>query len=113
LITVRSFLASLVILSTTQFTFAQSAEPVPLAGYSRQTSANERSWEKKLQDGVVASNLRENMQRLSARPHHVGSPYDKDNSEWLLAKFKEYGFDAISKPSRFFSLRPKSAWSNC
>ncbi|HZD30159.1 MAG TPA: M28 family metallopeptidase, partial [Candidatus Angelobacter sp.] len=34
------------------------------------------------------------MQRLSARPHHVGSPYDKDNAEWMLAKFKSFGFDA-------------------
>ena len=34
------------------------------------------------------------MKRLSARPHHVGSPYDKDNAEWLLAKFKEFGLDA-------------------
>jgi N-acetylated-alpha-linked acidic dipeptidase len=34
------------------------------------------------------------MQRLSARPHHVGSPYDKDNAEWMLAKFKEWGLDA-------------------
>jgi N-acetylated-alpha-linked acidic dipeptidase len=38
--------------------------------------------------------MRENMRRLSARPHHVGSPYDKDNAEWLLARFKEYGWDA-------------------
>jgi N-acetylated-alpha-linked acidic dipeptidase len=107
LITARSFLASLVILSTTQFTFSQSAEPAPLAGYSRQTSANERSWEKKLQDGVVAGNLRENMQRLSARPHHVGSPYDKDNSEWLLAKFKEYGFDAHIETFQVLFPTPK------
>ena len=34
------------------------------------------------------------MQRLSARPHHVGSPYDKDNAEWMLAQFKEWGWDA-------------------
>ena len=34
------------------------------------------------------------MQRLSARPHHVGSPYDKDNAEWMLGKFKEWGWDA-------------------
>lgn len=34
------------------------------------------------------------MRRLSARPHHVGSPYDKDNAEWMLARFKEWGFDA-------------------
>ena len=38
--------------------------------------------------------LRDSMQRLSARPHHVGSPYDKENAEWMLAKFKEWGFDA-------------------
>ena len=34
------------------------------------------------------------MKRLSARPHHVGSPYDKDNAEWILAHFKEWGWDA-------------------
>lgn len=34
------------------------------------------------------------MRRLSARPHHVGSPYDKDNAEWLLAQLKSYGLDA-------------------
>src|SRR5438093_11784708 len=33
------------------------------------------------------------MQRLSSRPHHVGSPYDKDNAEWIAAKFKEFGLD--------------------
>jgi N-acetylated-alpha-linked acidic dipeptidase len=79
--------------------WAQSAaEATPensrLAGYSTQSSRAELGWEKKLQDGVLADNLRQNMQRLSARPHHVGSPYDKDNAEWILAKFKEWGFDA-------------------
>jgi N-acetylated-alpha-linked acidic dipeptidase len=33
------------------------------------------------------------MQHLSARPHHVGSPYDKENAEWIAAKFKEFGLD--------------------
>ena len=42
----------------------------------------------------MPANIRENMRRLSARPHHVGSPYDKDNAEWILSKFKEWGFDA-------------------
>jgi N-acetylated-alpha-linked acidic dipeptidase len=65
-----------------------------LTGYSSDTLSIERSWEKKFQDGVVPANIRENMRRLSARPHHVGSPYDKDNAEWILAKFKEWGFEA-------------------
>ena len=65
-----------------------------LLGYSSQTSQPERDWEKKFRDGIAPANIRENMQRLSARPHHVGSPYDKDNAEWILGKFKEWGFDA-------------------
>ena len=39
-------------------------------------------------------NLRDYMKRLSARPHHVGSPYDKENAEWILSRFKEWGWDA-------------------
>jgi N-acetylated-alpha-linked acidic dipeptidase len=43
---------------------------------------------------VNAQNIGEYMRRLSARPHHVGSPYDKDNAEWIAAKFREWGWDA-------------------
>jgi N-acetylated-alpha-linked acidic dipeptidase len=65
-----------------------------LDGYSKTASAAERQWEEKFRSLPVAGNIRENMRRLSARPHHVGSPYDKENAEWMLAKFKEWGFDA-------------------
>jgi N-acetylated-alpha-linked acidic dipeptidase len=65
-----------------------------LGGYASDTSSVERSWERKFQEGVVPANIRENMRRLSARPHHVGSPYDKDNAEWILARFKEWGLEA-------------------
>jgi N-acetylated-alpha-linked acidic dipeptidase len=71
-----------------------NAEDPQLLGYSSQTSQQQKDWEKKFRDGIVPDKIRENMRRLSARPHHVGSPYDKDNAEWILSKFKEYGFDA-------------------
>jgi N-acetylated-alpha-linked acidic dipeptidase len=96
----RSLTCYLLLLTFTQFAVAQAApeQAAPastqLFGYSAQTSATERDWEKKFQDGIVPANMRENMRRLSARPHHVGSPYDKDNAEWMLARFKEWGFDA-------------------
>src|SRR5207244_6654947 len=54
----------------------------------------ERDCEGKFRDIPTADNLRDYMERLSARPHHVGSTYDKDNAEWLLAKFKGWGLDA-------------------
>ena len=65
-----------------------------IAGYTRTSSTAEGALEKKFQDGIVPGNIRENMRRLSARPHHVGSPYDKDNAEWILARMQEWGLDA-------------------
>jgi N-acetylated-alpha-linked acidic dipeptidase len=65
-----------------------------MLGYSAQGAVLQGQWERKFKDGISAANIRENMRRLSARPHHVGSPYDKDNAEWILSKFKEWGFDA-------------------
>ena len=56
--------------------------------------------------------MRDSMQRLSARPHHVGSPYDKQNAEWILAQFKSLGSTRRLKLSMFSSPRPKSACSN-
>jgi N-acetylated-alpha-linked acidic dipeptidase len=73
---------------------ATSSEQTPLAGYSAAGSAAEREWEAKFRAMPSADNLRESMQRLTARPHHVGSPYDKDNAEWILAKLKGWGLDA-------------------
>src|ERR1700748_3564505 len=52
------------------------------------------SWDAKFRELPQAANIRASMERMSARPHHVGSPYDKDNAEWLLARFKEWGWDA-------------------
>ncbi|MBA3768440.1 MAG: folate hydrolase, partial [Acidobacteria bacterium] len=38
-------------------------------------------------------NLRAWMQRLSARPHHVGSPYDKENAEFIAGLFRSWGYE--------------------
>src|SRR6267154_4395914 len=71
-----------------------AANQTTLVGYSPRASQSEREWETKFRAIPDPANLREYMRRLSARPHHVGSPYDKDNAEWILAHFKEWGLDA-------------------
>lgn len=65
-----------------------------LAGYSAQSTRTERDWENKFRAIPNSDNQRDYMKRLSARPHHVGSAYDRDNAEWLLTKMKEWGLDA-------------------
>jgi N-acetylated-alpha-linked acidic dipeptidase len=73
---------------------ATPADPPVLRGFSAESERAERDWESKFRAIPDPANLRQYMQRLSARPHHVGSPYDKDNAEWILSKFKEWGLDA-------------------
>lgn len=71
-----------------------TAEEGPLYGYSAESSRVEHQWEEKMRAIPDPKNLRAYMERLAARPHNVGSDYDKDNAEWILAKFKEFGLDA-------------------
>ncbi|HEX4007432.1 MAG TPA: transferrin receptor-like dimerization domain-containing protein [Acidobacteriaceae bacterium] len=92
--------------------FALSAYAVDaghvLRGYTPEDSATEVSWEQKFRAMPDAGRIKENMRRLSARPHHVGSPYDHDNAEWLLAQLQSYGLDAhIEEFSALFPT-PKS-----
>jgi N-acetylated-alpha-linked acidic dipeptidase len=69
------------------------ANDQPLLGYSAESSRTERQWEEKFRAIPSTDNLRSFMERLAAHPHHVGSPYDKDNADWIAAKFKEFGLD--------------------
>jgi N-acetylated-alpha-linked acidic dipeptidase len=88
------FVSVFLVGTLTPFQSHVTADDVPLAGYSAQSSATERQWEEKFRAIPDPAKLRAYMQRLTARPHNVGSPYDKDNAEWILAKYKEFGLDA-------------------
>jgi N-acetylated-alpha-linked acidic dipeptidase len=88
----RALLAS--VLTFTVLPLPAQNTPSSLTGYSAQNSATEQQWEEKARAIPQPENLRNYMQRLSARPHAVGQPYDKDNAEWLLAQFKSWGLDA-------------------
>ena len=53
-----------------------------------------KPWDETFRSMPRPDNIRTSMERLAAQPHHVGSAYDKANAEWILAKFKEWGWDA-------------------
>src|ERR1700687_4520983 len=85
---------SVAFLSLALLSAAPPAESPAITGFSLEASRVERDWEAKFRAIPSPTNLRDYMQRLSARPHHVGSAYDKENAEWILSKFKEWGLDA-------------------
>jgi len=79
----------------------------PLYGFSAQHSQTERDWEKKFRALPNPQKQRDYMQLLAARPHHVGSAYDKQNAEWILARFKEWGLDAQIESFKVLFPTPK------
>jgi N-acetylated-alpha-linked acidic dipeptidase len=90
----RILLSALLCLIAMMPLSAANTEEQSLYGFTAASSRTERDWESKMRAIPDPRRLRDAMQRLSARPHHVGSPYDKDNAEWILAQFKSWGFDA-------------------
>src|SRR6266550_3974391 len=89
----RPLLSSLLI-SATGLALAPSPTDVPLRGFFAQSIQAQRDLETRFKSMPDPAHMKDAMQRLSARPHHVGSAYDKDNAEWILAQFKSYGWDA-------------------
>lgn len=83
---------------------AMTAQDKNLMGFSSDTSSVQRSLESKFDSYLKADNLRTWLKRLSARPHHLGSPYDKENAEFIAAQFKSWGFD--TKIEQFDVLFP-------
>ena len=88
---VRAFAVSA---SAVVFLSAAARVDGDLRGYTAASSKVERDWESKIRAIPEPARMRESLRRRSARPHHVGSPYDKDNAEWLRDQFKSYGWDA-------------------
>ncbi len=80
-----------------------SADP-PLFGFTAHSARAQREWETRFRSLPLPDSLRSYMRQLSARPHHVGSPYDSTNAEWIRARLASWGWDA--KIEQFDALIP-------
>jgi N-acetylated-alpha-linked acidic dipeptidase len=89
----RLLLSSLLV-SATGLALTPSPADTPLRGFFPQSVQAQRDLETRFKAMPDPSRMREAMRVLSARPHHVGSAYDRTNAEWILAQFKSYGWDA-------------------
>jgi len=89
----RKLLSSL-LLSATGLALTPAPTDTSLRGFFPQSVQAQRDLEARFKAMPDPGRMREAMRRLSARPHHVGSAYDKDNAEWILGQFKSYGWDA-------------------
>ena len=68
--------------------------PAGIRGFAPDAARQQREWEGRFKAIPDAARQREYLRRLSARPHHVGSPYQKENSEYMRDLFRSWGWDA-------------------
>src|SRR5205085_4444130 len=79
----------------TPFVFATQAAETggPILGFTADSAAKERALESQFDSKLSRDNLRDWSKRLSARPHHIGTPYDADNAQFLASLFRSWGYD--------------------
>src|SRR6185437_5327332 len=75
-----------------------------MLGFTSAGAAQQQQLEQRFDALLSASEMRDWLKRLSSEPNQVGSPHDKANAEWMLAQFKEWGWDA--RIERFDVLYP-------
>ena len=80
----------------------------PLLGFSDDHATQQKALEARFDSHLDAPSLREWMKRLSARPHHVGSPYDKDNAEFMAGLFRSWGFQTQIEQFKVLFPTPKT-----
>src|SRR2546430_16642784 len=73
--------------------FAQTATDKPILGFTPANAAKEHALEAQFDAKMNRDNLRNWMQRLSARPHHLGSDYDRQNAVFIASLFRSWGYD--------------------
>jgi N-acetylated-alpha-linked acidic dipeptidase len=98
------------VLALAAWTYADTTPPSsgPLLGFSNDHASQQRALEARFDSHLEAASLREWMKRLSARPHHVGSPYDKDNAEFMAGLFRSWGFQTEIEQFKVLFPTPKT-----
>jgi N-acetylated-alpha-linked acidic dipeptidase len=86
---------------------AAAAADRPLAGFSDASAAAQRALEASYDARLDAAALGRWMDRLAARPHHVGSEYGRQNAEFLAEQFRSWGYDTRVEEFQVLFPTPK------
>jgi len=96
---------SLLVLISCSFVSSSFSQDKSLPGFNHDQAQQQIKLEKQFDSFLQADNLRTWLKRLSARPQHIGSPYRKQNAEFIKSLFESWGYDArIEKFDIYFPI---------
>ena len=79
-----------------------------LQGFSAAAAARELGVERRFDAGLDPAQLREWLQRMSSEPNQVGSAHDKQNADFMLERFRAWGWEAHIETFYILYPTPKS-----
>ena len=103
---IRRVLPTALVLLTAS-TFAQQTNDKPILGFTPSNAAKEHALEAQFDAKMNRDDLRNWMQRLAARPHHLGSDYDRQNAEFIASLFRSWGYDTNIEEFQVLFPTPK------
>lgn len=77
---------------TTMFFATATQAQQKLMGFTDTHAAAQLEWEKRFDAQLKAQNLDTWMKYLTSHPHHVGSPQDKANADYIANLLKQWGY---------------------
>src|SRR5213596_951691 len=72
--------------------FVASSNAQKIMGFTDANATKQMDWEKQFDAQLNTQNLDTWMQFLTSHPHHVGSPQDKANAEYIANLFRNWGW---------------------
>lgn len=64
-----------------------------MLGFTTERARTQADLESRFDANLRVDNLRSWLKRLSARPHHLGSAYNKQNADFIAAQFRSWGYE--------------------
>ena len=87
-------IASLSLCAMTAFAEIERSATANMIGFTAANAAQQQALETKFDARLDPADQRAWLERMSAEPNHVGSPHNKANADFMLEKFREWGWDA-------------------
>ncbi|WP_289725781.1 M28 family metallopeptidase [Robiginitalea aurantiaca] len=65
-----------------------------ITGFTTEAADRQIALEKQFDASLSAENLDSWMQKMTAQPHWVGTPFGEENAKWMKKQFESWGYDA-------------------
>src|SRR5437773_457634 len=93
---------------TPRLVLSQNGRDTVLAGFTRDGSAAERSWEEQFRAVPAPASAREHLRKLTAEPHVAGTKEDYATAIYVRDQMKSYGLNAELKEYQVLLPYPRT-----